>query len=105
MVWDIALPQYINNVAFVADIYIKNKKTLDHDIYKTKIQAVNNAGQGRLNSVSTEDVYKRQGHGCPKCDTAFFPKAFLEQPFVPCGVRTSVHDTSCEEEQAGNDME
>ena len=31
----------------------KNKKTLDHDIYKTKIQAVNNAGQGRLNSVST----------------------------------------------------
>ena len=54
VVWDIALPQYINNVAFVADIYIKNKKTLDHDIYKTKIQAVNNAGQGRLNSVSTD---------------------------------------------------
>ena len=43
-----------NNVAFVADIYIKNKKTLDHDIYKTKIQAVNSAVQGRLNSVSTD---------------------------------------------------
>ena len=48
---------------------------------------------------------KDEGHGCPKCDTAFFPKAFLEQPFVPCGVRTYVHDTRCEEEQAGNDME
>ena len=43
-----------NNVAFVADIYIKNKKTLDYDIYKTKIQAVNDSGQGRLNCVSTD---------------------------------------------------
>ena len=43
-----------NNVAFVADIYIKNKKTLDHDIYKTKIQAVNDSGKGRLNCVSTD---------------------------------------------------
>ena len=43
-----------NNVAFVADIYIKNKKTLDYDIYKTKIKAVNDSGQGRHNFVSND---------------------------------------------------
>ena len=46
-----------NNVAFVVDIYIKNKKTLDHDIYKTKIQP--STTPGKEGSIVFQLIYGR----------------------------------------------